>query len=302
LNAVRAFEAAARHLSFTRAANELHVTQAAISHQVKALEEHLGVRLFKRLNRSLLLTDAAQTYYPAVRDALDSLASGTARIRAQEANAPLNVTTIPSFAAKWLMPRLGRFHDQHPEIDLHISAVERTIDFMREPMDVGIRFGMGLWPALHAEKVADEAVMPVCSPSLASKLSDPQSLCDVPLLHDEMLKADDMSTLEGFPTWGAWLMAFDVNGVDPKRGQRFSHTHLMIQAAIDGQGVALGCAVLVADDVAAGRLAVPFPGSLPTGYSYSLVCLPGAVAWPRVQAFWRWLKAEMSAIPLPGHC
>ncbi len=297
LNAVRAFEAAARHLSFTRAAEELHVTQAAISHQVKGLESHLGVRLFRRLNKALMLTDAAQTFYPIARDALDALAEGAARIRAEEAGAPLTVSTLPSFAAKWLMPRLGHFQEQHPEIDLRISAMERAVDFSRESVDVGVRFGSGRWPGLYTEKVSDEAVIPVCSPALAGRLKQPGDLARVMLLHDEMLMPDGLHALEGFPTWPSWLAAFGVHGVDPHRGQRYSHTHLLLQAAIDGRGVALGCAVLVADDVAAGRLAVPFPLPLPTDCVYTLVCLPSAAEQPRVKAFWQWLKAEMEAMP-----
>ena len=187
LNALRAFEAAARHLSFTRAASELNVTQAAISHQIKTLEEHLGLPLFRRLNRALMLTDEGQSLFPAVRDALDGLAEAIARLRAGETGGTLTVSTLPSFAVKWLVPRMSHFQDRHPDIDLRISAKEYLVDFTRDGIDVAIRFGRGDWPGVRAEWMADEELTPVCSPSLLPGLRSPGDLAHVTLLHEDML-------------------------------------------------------------------------------------------------------------------
>lgn len=286
LNALRAFEAAARHLSFTRAADELNVTQAAISHQVKALEDQMGIPLFRRLNRALLLTDEGQMLFPCVRDALDALAEATQRLKAQDAGGALTVSTLPSFAVKWLVPRMSRFEDRHPEIELRIAASERLVDFARDNIDVAIRFGAGRWPGVHAELVAEEAATPVCSPAFLGKLREPRDLAGFTLLHEEMLPLDP------FPVWATWLEAAGVTGVDATRGPRFSHTHMMLQAAMDGQGVALGGSVLVDDDIAAGRLAAPFALKLASGFAYYLACPVAAAERPRIKAFWRWVLEE----------
>jgi LysR family transcriptional regulator, glycine cleavage system transcriptional activator len=288
LNALRAFEAAARHLSFTRAASELNVTQAAISHQVKALEHHLGVPLFRRLNRALLLTEQGQTLFPAVRDALDNLAEAAARLRARETGGTLTVSTLPSFAVKWLVPRMSHFQDRHPDIDLRISAKEYLVDFARDGIDVAIRFGRGKWPGVRVEWMADEALTPVCSPALLSELRSPGDLAHTTLLHEDMLP------LPSFPTWETWLAAAGVDGVDASRGPRFSHTHLMLQAAMDCRGVALGQMLIVGDDLAAGRLMAPFSFRLPTGCGYYIVCLPAAADRPKVKAFREWVMAELN--------
>jgi LysR family transcriptional regulator, glycine cleavage system transcriptional activator len=293
LNALRAFEAAARHLSFTRAASELNVTQAAISHQIKTLEDHLGTSLFRRLNRALMLTEAGQALFPAVRDALDGLTEATARLRAREAGGTLTVSTLPSFAVKWLVPRMSHFQDRHPGIDLRISAKEYLADFARDGIDVAIRFGRGDWPGLHVEWMADEALLPVCSPALLPDLRNLGDLAHATLLHEEMLP------LGTFPTWESWLRAAGVEGVDASRGPRFSHTHLMLQAAMDGRGVALGQALIVADDLAAGRLVAPFQFRLPTGFGYFVVCPPAAADRPKIKAFREWVMAELRQLGGP---
>ena len=187
LNSLRAFEAVARNGSYRRAAAELNVTQAAISHQMKTLEEHLGVPLFRRLNRALLLTDAGQTLFPAVRDALDQMTDAAMRLRASEAGGTLTVSTLPSFAVKWLVPRMSHFLDRHRDIDLRISAKEHLVDFARDGIDVAIRFGGGAWPGVRADWIADEALTPVCSPSLAATLRSPADLAHATLLHEDML-------------------------------------------------------------------------------------------------------------------
>ena len=291
LNALRAFEAAARHLSFTRAAEELHVTQAAVSHQIRTLEEHLGLPLFRRLTRGLLLTDAGQTLFPPIRHAFDTLAGAVGTLKARDSAGSLTVTVLPSFAAKWLVPRMSRFQDHHPDIDLRIAAGERLVDFARDDVDLGIRFGNGEWPGVQVEQIADEDVTPVCSPTLARDLRRPSDLATAPLLYEDMLP------LGNFPTWATWFQAAGIGGLEPARGPRFSHTHMMLQAAIDGHGVALGGTVLIADDLAAGRLVAPFDLAIASGYAYYLVCAPAAVGRSKVRAFRDWIMAETAAMP-----
>jgi LysR family transcriptional regulator, glycine cleavage system transcriptional activator len=289
LNALRAFEAAARHLSFTRAAEELNVTQAAISHQVKTLEDHLGMSLFRRLNRALMLTDEGQTLFPPVRDALDILAEAASRLRTRDSGGPLTVSTLPSFAAKWLVPRMSRFQDRHPEIELRIAAAERLIDFARDDVDVAVRFGPGGWPGVCAERIVDEAVTPVCNSAVAERLREPADLAGFTLLHEQKLPFDPT------PDWATWLAAAGVAEIDASRGPRFSHTHMMLQTAMDGHGVALSGLVLVADDIAAGRLVAPFDIRLTSPFNYYLVCPSATAERPKIRAFWEWVKEEIAA-------
>lgn len=289
LNALRAFEAAARHLSFTRAAGELNVTQAAISHQVKGLEEQLGLSLFRRINRGLLLTEEGQSLFPVIRNALDALADGVERVRQRETRGMLTVSVLPSFAVKWLVPRLSHFQDRHPDIDLRISASERLVDFARDAIDIAVRFGRGYWPGLRVDRVFSEAITPVCSPKLARQLSEPMDLARVALLEEDMLLTPE------FPTWRDWLAAAGATNVDASRGPRFSHTHIMLQAAIDGRGVALSQVVLAADDLAAGRLVAPFPLRLPTDYAHYVVSPLVTADRPKVKAFREWVLSERAA-------
>ena len=284
LTALRVFESAARHLSFTRAAQELNVTQAAVSHQVKALEDWLGLKLFRRLNRSLLLTDAGQAYLPTVREGFERLIEGTDRLRRRDRGGVLTITAVASFVAKWLVPRLGRFRELHPEIDVRISTEVRVVDFAREDFDMGIRYGGGAWPGLRIDHLMAEDVFPVCSPGLLAgphPLNEPADLRHHTLLHDDMRE-----------DWRMWLLAAGVEGVDPTRGTGFSQSSTVVQAAIQGLGVALGRSVLVADDLAAGRLIKPFDVSLSTRYGYYVVCAPAAADRPKVAAFRTWLLGE----------
>ncbi len=281
LKALRAFEAAARHLSFTLAANELNVTQAAISHQVKALEERLGVKLFHRRNRRLFLTEAGQAYLPPVREAFDELAAATERLVARDAAGTLTVSTLTSFAATWLVPRLKQFRELHPEIDVRLTASDGLVDFAREDVDVAIRYGRGHWPGLRADHLLAEDIFPVCSPGLldgTNPLRRPSDLEHHTLLHDDMRES-----------WRMWLLAAGVEGLDPERGPGFSHSSMVVQAAVDGQGVALGRSALVAADLAAGRLVRPFEGSLPAEYAYYVVCPEANAERPKVLAFREWL-------------
>ncbi len=284
LNALRAFEAAARHLSFTRAAEELNVTQAAISHQVKGLEERLGVVLFRRLNRALLLTDAGQSYLPAVRDAFDRIAEATGDLKALDRAGVLTVSVLPSFAAKWLVPRLGGFREAHPDIDVHVAPSDHLVDFARENVDLAMRYGQGNWPGLRADRLMTEEVFPVCSPNLAQgprRLRSPDDLRHHTLLHDDM-RID----------WRMWLLAAGVEGIDTRRGPTFTDSSMVVQAAVAGQGVALGRSALAAADLAAGRLVKPFDISLPAAVAYYVVCPEATAERPKIVAFRDWVIAE----------
>ena len=287
LNALRAFEAAARHLSFTRAAAELHVTQTAISHQIKALEERLGVRLFRRLPRGLLLTEAAQRLLPPVRDAFDQIAAATERLAVSGSGATLTVSVLPSFAAKWLVPRLGRFRAAHPDLDLRISSSSELVDFARDDVDVGIRMGSGVYPGLRVERLFGEALVPVCSPVLREgphPLRRPEDLARHVLLHDE-----------DYAGWELWLRLAGVPGVPARRGPVFTDSGVVVQAAAEGQGVALARRVLAAGDLAAGRLIQPFDVSIPHDLAYYLVCPEATAEQPKIAAFRDWLLAESRA-------
>ena len=284
LNSLRAFEAAARHLSFTRAAEELHVTQAAISHQVKGLEEHLGRKLFRRLNRALLLTDDGQAYLPSVSRAFELLNEATHDLLTKQTPGPLTVSALPSFAARWLVPRLGRFRQQWPDIDLRIDPSAQLSDFSRGDVDVAIRYGRGKYPGLQTHWLMTEDIFPVCSPALLEGqhgLGEPQDLEDHVLLHDD-----------GHGDWRTWLLAAGVANIDPARGPIFTDSGMLIQAAVTGQGVALARGVLAADELAAGRLVRPFSLSLPTEYAYYFVCPEDSAEQPKIAAFRDWLLTE----------
>jgi LysR family transcriptional regulator, glycine cleavage system transcriptional activator len=287
LNALRAFEAAARHLSFTRAADELHVTQTAISHQIRGLEERLGVRLFRRLPRGLLLTEEAQRYLPPVRDAFDRIAAATEQLGAGSSGGRLTVSVLPSFAAKWLVPRLGRFRVAHPDLDLRISASSQLVDFARDDVDVAIRMGRGRYPGLRVDRLFGESMVPVCAPEL---LTGPQPLRRPEDLRHHVLLHDDDHT-----GWQLWLELAGVKGVDPRRGPIFTDSAMVVQAAAEGQGVAIARRVLAAADLAAGRLVQPFEVSVPHDLAYYLVSPEATAEQPRIKAFRAWLLTEAEA-------
>ncbi len=292
LKPLRAFEAAARHLSFTKAAEELHVTQAAISHQVKTLEDSLQTQLFRRFNRRLMLTDAGQTYLPALTAALDQIDAATRRLRADDRSGDLKVSVATSLAAKWLLPRLLRFRQQHPDIDVMVSASDKLVDFSRDDMDMGIRYGRGVYPGLRVDKLMQDTVFPVCSPVLLQgppPLREPADLRHHTLLHEEWGETINA------PDWPAWLAAAGVTGVNPDRGPRYSHSSLSLQAAIDGQGVALARSSLVGLDLEAGRLMQPFGPVLPTNYACYVVSPEAAAERPKIKAFRDWLLEQAAA-------
>ena len=288
LNAVRAFEAAARHLSFTKAAEELNVTQAAVSHQVKALEERLQVPLFRRLNRGLVLTDAGGAYLKELEDILDRLEQATERLRASEATGILTVSTSTSFASKWLVPRLQRFRERRPDIDVRIDADDSLTDFRRDNVDIAIRYGRGVYPGLSSVKLLEDIVFPVCSPRLLEgphPLREPSDLKHHTLLHDKDVVED----------WRSWLRTAGVTDIDPARGPTFSHSAMLIEAAIAGQGVALGRRSMVVRDLREGRLVQPFSLSLEPEFSYWVVCPESAADKPKIAEFRAWLLDEAAS-------
>src|SRR5215469_415690 len=283
LNALKAFEAAARHVSFTRAAEELCVTQGAISHQVKALEAELGVKLFNREMQRLVITDAGRDYLLVVRDAFDRIAMGTERLVQRQSSGMLTVSTSPDFAAKWLVHRLGRFAEAHPEIDLRVSATMHHIDFAREDVDIAVRHGDGNWPGLHVTQLCTEHLFAVCSAALASKLKRPSDVLNLPLLH-----LDDRSV------WSAWLDAAGVVVPDAIHGPVLNRASMLIDAAAEGQGVALARTTLAAWDLIHNRLVRPFPITLPLSKSYWIVCPKTTAKLPKLVAFRAWLLAQAS--------
>jgi len=288
LNALRVFEAAARHLSFTRAAEELFVTQAAVSHQIKSLEEFLGMPLFWRRNRALFLTEAGQQYLPVVREALERIQRGTEDLRQQNLPGTLAITVLPSFAARWLVPRLGSFIESHPDIDVKIVPSNQLVDFYRDGVDVGVRFGQGQWSGLCAHRLMGDRMIAVCAPGLLARgkpLREPADLRHFTLLQD----ADE---LEHFPDW---LAMAGVAGLDTRRGLFFNDASLVIQAALGGQGVGLVREVLVVEDLRAGRLVQPFPQSMPIPYEYYLVYPEARAEQRRIQAFRDWLLTQCRA-------
>ncbi len=287
LNGLRAFEAAARHQSFTRAAEELNVTQTAVSHQIRTLEERLGLKLSDRRGRALRLTEAAKNYLPSVRSAFDELHDATERLIRRDGDTTLTVSTLTSFAAKWLVPRLGGFQDLHPEISIRIATSMASVDFDRDDVDVAIRYGRGNWPGLRVDRLVREDIFPVCSPKLLDgphPLRRPGDLASHTLLH-----------VVGFlEDWRVWLTAANVDGVDPSSGQRFDLMMNALQAASDGLGVALGRSALVEGDLAAGRLIAPFDISLPIEAAYYVVAPKRTADRPSIKAFREWLITTLA--------
>jgi LysR family glycine cleavage system transcriptional activator len=287
LNALKAFEAAARHESFTRAAEELCVTQGAVSHQVKALEGELGMKLFQRTRRRLLLSAVGRDYLDVVRDAFDRLDAGTQRLQRRERSGVLTVSTSPNFAAKWLVHRLGAFAAAHPGIDLRVGATLEHVDFVRDAVDLAIRHGEGDWPGLHVTRLCAEELFPVCSARLVRegpRLRRPADLARATLLRQDRNDA-----------WGQWLAAAGVDGIDLARGPAFNQASLAIDAAVDGQGVALARTALAIRDLLSGRLVRPFAQTLPASFAYYVVCPRAVAAQPKVAAFRDWLLAEAAA-------
>jgi LysR family transcriptional regulator, glycine cleavage system transcriptional activator len=281
LNGLRAFEAAGRHLSFKRAASELHVTQAAIGHQVRALETQLGVALFVRLHRALQLTPAGARYLPALSDAFDRLHDASALLRGRSTRKRLVLSSVPSFTANWLVPRLGAFRTLHPDIDLVVLSSTVLVDFSRDAVDAGIRFGTGRYPNVRADLLLTESYLPVASPRLLrgrAPLRKPADLSGHTLLHDESHDA-----------WRAWLVAAGVGNIDPERGVVFSDSSQLVAAAAAGQGVALARKLLAAPYLRARQLVRVFKGSVAAEFAYYVVCAESRAAEPTIRAFRDWV-------------
>lgn len=285
LNALKAFEAAARHESFTTAAQELCVTQGAVSHQVKALEQQLGIKLFNRERQRLAITDAGRQYLNVVRDAFDRIALGTEQLIRRQSSGTLTVSTSPDFAAKWLVNRLGRFAEANSSIDLRVSATLHHVDFAREDVDLAVRHGDGNWPGLDAVRLSPEQLFAVCSPKLliGRRLKRPADVLKFPLLH-----------LDDWKAWGRWLEAAGVIGADLSRGPALNRASMLIDAAVDGQGIALARTTLAAGDLINGRLVRPFALTLRLSKTYWIVCPKATSALPKIAMFRDWLLSEAS--------
>jgi LysR family transcriptional regulator, glycine cleavage system transcriptional activator len=288
LNGLRAFEAAARHMSFTRAADELNVTQTAISHQIRRLEEQLQKRLFVRKNRALALTRDAADYLPAIRTAFDDLRRATERLQRPEREALLTVSTTTSLAAKWLVARVASFQDAHPGIEVRLTTSPHLVDFQREEVDMAVRYGRGNWTGLRTRWLMAEDVFPVCSPSLArgpKPLRRPEDLVHHTLLH----------TTVGREDWQLWLTAAGLPvSLALRRGLSFDQSVMALQAAIDGLGIALCKKSLVDADIVAGRLVVPFDVVLPADAGYYIVAPEETADTRKIALFRDWLTRSVA--------
>lgn len=293
LNALRAFEAAARHRSFVAAAQELYVTPAAVGQLVRSLESSLNVVLFHRSTSGpsrLELTAEAQAVLPDVQAGLERLAVALRKLRAGPENELLKVTLPPAFADKWLLPRLDRFHVMHPDIELQLETSGKLVDFKSERIDVGIRFGAGQWPGMNAAYLIKDDYFPVCSPSLISQarpLGTPDDLRHHTLIHDISAESDAK-----FPSWNSWLELAGYSGLQPARSVRINDSSGVLQAVLNGAGVALGRTCLVRDDLAAGRLVQPFGPHQSTDMAYYIVTLMGRAPSRGADTFAQWLQEE----------
>ena len=281
LNALRAFESAARHLSFTRAAEELFVTQAAVSHQIKGLEEFLAMKLFLRKNRTLLLTEEGQSYFLEIKDIFNHLQEATNRLLAMGAKGSITIALPPSFAVQWLVPKIADFAQLQPDIDVRIKAVDSEDGFLTEDVDLAIYYGKGRWSGLVAEKLYGEYLVPVCSPSLMMGVKPLDTLDDLKhhmLLHDSSRE-----------TWKSFIRHFNVLGLNVNHGPIFSHTMLVLQAAALGQGIALVDNTLATPDVRMGRLVCPLEERMMTKFAYYIVCREAQSGLGRIQIFKDWV-------------
>ncbi|MEP3296188.1 MAG: transcriptional regulator GcvA [Pseudoruegeria sp.] len=290
LTALRAFESAARHLSFARAAAELNVTPAALSFQIKSIEEHLGHPLFHRLNRAVVLTEAGKALSPGASEGFNALQKAWRTAQRVNDTKTLTITAGPAFTAKWLAPRLYQFAQDNPEVELRFSASLRLMDFDRDDIDVAIRFGYGTEDELFSEPLALEWLTPVMSPALAEKFATTESLRAAPILFD-----DSIAFLDPPCDWAAWFRAIgDI--YEPKTGPRFSQADHAVDAAANGAGVVLGRRSLVIKDIAEGRLVAPFKTALTTDAHFRFVCRSGSEKSPAVRAFRDWIAAEIEKL------
>ncbi|WED21201.1 transcriptional regulator GcvA [Vibrio sp. JC009] len=287
LNSLRVFEAAARQLSFTRAAEELFVTQAAVSHQIKALEEYLGIKLFRRRNRSLLLTEEGQSYFLDIKDIFTSIADATDKVLERSEKGALTISLPPSFAIQWLVPRLADFNQKEPDIDVRIKAVDLDEGSLTDDVDVAIYYGRGSWPGLKADKLYQEYLVPLCSPRFMLGDNPLESLEDLgrfTLLHDTSRK-----------DWKQFVKQNEIEGVNVNHGPIFSHSTMVLQAAAHGQGIALGNNVLARPEIDAGRLVAPFDEVLVSKNAFYVVCHDKNADSGRVAKFRDWMLAKAAS-------
>ncbi len=292
LYGLRAFEAAGRLLSFKLAALELHVTPGAVSQQIRALEDSLAVKLFRRASRAVELTKEGQALLPVLTSSFQRIADAARKLKNDQHTGILTVTVIPSFAARWLVPRLGRFREAHPDIDVRISPSARLVDFAREDVDLGIRRGLGRYPGLSSERLMTEEYFPVCAPRLLegrARLKAPDDLRNHVLLHDE-----------SYQSWQTWLAFHRLRGIDASRGPIFDDASMALEAAIEGQGIALSRSALAVDALARGQLVRLFDLRMPARVAYYLVFPKGTETRPKVRAFRKWILAQAGARQRPG--
>jgi LysR family glycine cleavage system transcriptional activator len=290
LNALRAFEASARHRSFSRAAEELNVTPAAISHQIKGLEAFLAAKLFKRATRTLMLTTAGQSLLPGIRKGFTAFGEAMEEFGLFDATGMLTVAVTPSFAAKWLVHRIEHFNRAYPDVDIRMTTSMNLSDYSRDGIEIGVRYGKGDYEGLVTEHLLSTEIIPVCSPRLlggSRKLTSPTDLAAFTLLHDDSHRHEEM-----YPDWAMWLHAVGADEVDPSHGLRFDTAGETQNAAIEGVGVALGRTTLVSDDIEAGRLVRLFDLVLPSDFAYWIVYTDSSIKRPKVKAFRDWLKSE----------
>src|ERR1700742_2898471 len=293
LKAVRYFESAARHLSFSKAAEELNVTHSAISHQIKALEEWIGQPLFERTGRALRLTEAGRQFLPPVRSAFRQLTDAADDLRQANRGGALTVSVLPSLASKWLVPRLFDFRSKHPEIEVRISATDRVEQIGQGGIDIAIRYGRGRWPGVETELLLQDDLFPICAPAFLNgdmPLKEPSDLQHFNLLNDSTWEA------ARFDFWHQWLAQAGVTGLELKGGFSFNYSNLLVQAAVDGLGIALGNTILAGDDLRAGRLVKPFDISVPLDTAYYVVYTRDALKRPKIRAFRDWLVDQIAPL------
>lgn len=293
LNALRAFETAARYMSISQAANELRVTPAAISHQIRILEDHVGLPLFIRNGRGLALTDAGSAGLRDLREGFARLGAAMDAINSLGEAGVLSISVAPSFAAKWLLPRLDGFQAAHPEIDVHVSASMELANFVKDGVDLAIRYGSGRYSDVAVERLLAESVVPVCSPEFLKRhgpFSGPGDLVEATLLHDDSPDNDPSC-----PNWEMWLTAAGARHIDAARGPRFNQSSLVIEAALLGRGVALAKTALATRDLRQGRLVQPFASAVKLDFAYFVAAPRSKLNLPKVSHFLHWLRQEASA-------
>ncbi len=290
LKSLQAFEAAARLSSFSLAAKELHVTHSTISHHVKGLEKALGVNLFLRKNRRVVLTSSGEMLLPVLKQSFDRISATLDTIKSGGKSEPLHITLTPSFANKWFIPRLHRFTEANDDIKVELKQALSSADFDKNQFDVGVRFGLGEWPGLRTELLLPIRMTPLCSPALlqsGAELQSPQDIAKYPLIHADV---DDESDV--YSEWQAWLIAMGANEVDCSSGLSFQDPGLALNAARDGLGIAMGYLELAADDLVSGQLVRPFAAEVQHPWPYFLVVPDNRIDDPQVQIFCDWLRAE----------